>query len=225
MPTSSVKLTFLPWIVDEHKNKHEKQLQISKRHQHTALAGHQRQREQGKRLRRSKSCLTSSVSPDQSSRSTTNGLRNVTRWSSPMADDNGFIEPRAGVLPSPTLMSASFSGMNLFDEVQLSGEFKRHLDDGKTKFRLVKLLLIQADSPNPPVACICSGLDRRCGDENSRIGFSNRRHIATYAVRDGVRWRMLPLLFQCYQNLRRRLAPTSSETASVEVSSESRAGV
>lgn len=120
MPASSVKLTFLPWIVDKQENEHEKQLQDSRRHQHTALAGHRRHREQRRKLRTYKS-------PDQLPQSATNASRDVTRWTVPISDNDGFTEPTEVVLLNPT--------MNLFGDLELSPKFKRHFNDGKTAFR------------------------------------------------------------------------------------------
>ncbi|EXJ62273.1 hypothetical protein A1O7_02706 [Cladophialophora yegresii CBS 114405] len=115
------KLTFLSWSGKGKKKQSEERLQSLLRHQHTALAGHRRQREH-KRAQRDKADPQASVapsnSPGQLSDLGTDASLSLT-WSATPATSN-HLSYDFERFPSPVTVL----GTNLFDSVHTNGDVK-----------------------------------------------------------------------------------------------------
>ncbi len=132
---SALQVTFLPWTADGRRNESQKRLLSTRRHQHTALAGHRKHRNQQKKLRDHIDVDSSTTTPGysaQSSQKGIDGFRAVTQNATPLSNLNGSQEVKRLPSPNNAIGLNPFSRFNTFNDVKLSGEFQRVLHDGTT---------------------------------------------------------------------------------------------
>ncbi|KIW81653.1 hypothetical protein Z517_04679 [Fonsecaea pedrosoi CBS 271.37] len=131
-----MEFIFLPWVEDGRTNDVDKQLQSSRRHQHTALASHRKNRElrslQRKRLHNIHQSEPNSTSPGSTEQlPRTRNLWDMTRSATLQMSDASTTQDNTPPPPSPrTLLDTTrWGSLNLFGQLELSAEVQKIFDD------------------------------------------------------------------------------------------------
>lgn len=178
---STIEVTFLPWTADGHKDESQKRLLSTRRHQHTALAGHRKNRDKQKKLHAG--LYSSTTTPGYSAQVSeigTDGSWALTRIAAPLSRSESCQEIER--IPSPNDVSRLklFGLFNASDDVKLPGEFRRTLHDGT--IIPARMTFADRDSLDSSVACVRPGYQRECNHEGSPVSFSYCNRLAACSL-------------------------------------------